>query len=1478
MSKNLRIRTTPNGEDNYLKVKLEQDFDFIEILSLKISQEEVYREFCSDYGVAVGRVIVNAGFGVPNAKVSVFIPLSDEDLDNAEIAKLYPYEVVDDTDFEGIRYNLLPKESQTKDICHTPVGTFPSKREVLDNDNVEEVYTKYYKFTTTTNKSGDFMFFGLPVGQHFIHVDADISDIGIVSQKPYDLIREGVSEKKFDSSTKFKGGKQLNKLVQVRTQSPIGVYVRPFWGDGETCDIGITRVDVDLNETITPHAIFTGSLFGDNEKNAISKRCRPRKKTGDMQEVMTSSGRIEMIRKTPSGGTERFDVEGGQVIDDDGVWSYQIPMNLENVITDEFGNLVPSNNPVIGLPTKARVRFRIGMDEIGGLGRVRSRAKFLVPNNPSTFAESDYNFDESASDDSFADLSFNKIYSVKSFIPRFNNSGALNNKSSISMKDVTKTDATKTPFPFNKMDGDLNPLFSFLCFLISVITNILGLVFNSIIITALNVVLFLLNGVLGVICTVVAGITSIVCLLNHLTSEDNRKACRCDNCLAKDNCSDGNCFAACWKGILPYIPYIVFQCPANSGQCYAPYSFGPRFGGKETTEKAYKNCTHIQWPFEGNCKKPDACYLECVTATLAESLDVFEFLFYNDWINGALYYTLFKYKVRSRETNRGTRGSGREKFCEYDCDSFQGYANYTGVDLNNDGTPDNKCRDRNYIVEGCLCDCSASLGIGCDDKTQPFSDGLIKKVDDEFYYAAITHDNSYPLFKTDIISLGSILECDVDGEPHIIDQLYDTTYHLPPIIEEVDENGVVEINGIEPLFTRINCAGINSRQYNCGNIRRYCELAVGDDENRNDDNPATTPDGYLTGKDIESSYIRNVFAWLNEPSLRSRTYDSVNTDFNDNYGGEKRFCNLGDTRNDYKDFRFTTRSPSSGINRITQIKNSFYFYFGLKAGNTAIRKTMNKYFQTCVRVEEPAFRVIGVVTDTSRIDKKDGAITLTIQGGDFPTSEYLFEWVVTPSSYGGLTNIQNLDNLPGGVYTVEVTDPEGEVVKAQFVVAGPPPLNFVIDGQNISKNGLSNGKILLSNINGGIPPYDILLNGSEIVTDQNITSYEIPNLAAGTYTVTVRDSINDTKERTVEILEPELLSFTTEITQPECTGTDNGIFEIFPSGSFPPYDIKVTGPNGYSSQLFLNAGVLEGTYNFTISGNTFNADGTRETATGSVLIKGIHRTPSVTLIQKVDVKCKGDGNALLKVKISPYLGSFVTKVFVNNDRVKTDFFGDDLIEKPFYLNNGINRLENNGELTLIDLDPDEYIIKVQSPGGKCEAQATFDLSEPADALTINYNPTDGYSGIRKIECFLKAGTTEKYTTNAQKYKLTAKPSGGWGGYQYRWYIEPKYENFTMPGVLFPSQPSNHLINNYGWQGAWSTSPYLTITPWDKLTTRGKYYAAFVNPLTASGAPGAYFKIRLYVKDAKGCQLYVTKNVYIRVAQWADTINPDTSCP
>ena len=66
-----------------------------------------------------------------------------------------------------------------------------------------------------------------------------------------------------------------------------------------------------------------------------------------------------MIRKTTDGLVEQIYIQGNQLIDDDGVFCYQIPMNLDYVTTDEKGNIVPTDNPKKGIPTRTKVRFRL---------------------------------------------------------------------------------------------------------------------------------------------------------------------------------------------------------------------------------------------------------------------------------------------------------------------------------------------------------------------------------------------------------------------------------------------------------------------------------------------------------------------------------------------------------------------------------------------------------------------------------------------------------------------------------------------------------------------------------------------------------------------------------------------------------------------------------------------------------------------------------------------------------------------------------------------------------------------------------------------------------------------------------------------------------------------------------------------------------------------------------------------------------------
>ena len=477
MSKNIRIRTNLNGNDNHLKVQLNQDFDFLEVLSLKISQEDVYRNFYSDYGVIVGRVIMNSGVGVPNAKVSIFIPLSDDDAEKPKISNIYPYKDLQDVDVNGVRYNTLPKNSQG--VCHTPIGTFPTKREIIDNDDLLEVYEKYYKYSTTTNDAGDFMLFGVPVGNQILNVDVDLSDIGVFSQRPYDFIQQGNPEKLFESPTKFKSNSNLNTLTQIKNRQ-VGVNVIPFWGENQDNEVGISRVDVNLNYELQPKAIFIGSIFGDSDKESVNKNCRPSRKMGVTCEMTEGEGTIQMLRKNKYGNNERYDVEGGRVINEHGSWAYQIPMNLDYVVTDEFGNLVPTDDVSKGVPTKASVRFKIKLDETGGEGRLRTKANYLVPHNPNNVSEVDYNFDENTSDIHFRDIYWNKIYTVKNHISRFQKNSISENRNFIGLKDVDECPGNKNPIPYNKLDTKLNPLYIFLCIIMEFLVEAVSLI-NSII-------------------------------------------------------------------------------------------------------------------------------------------------------------------------------------------------------------------------------------------------------------------------------------------------------------------------------------------------------------------------------------------------------------------------------------------------------------------------------------------------------------------------------------------------------------------------------------------------------------------------------------------------------------------------------------------------------------------------------------------------------------------------------------------------------------------------------------------------------------------------------------------------------------------------------------------------------------------------------------------------------------------------------------
>ncbi len=560
MSKSYRIRTTPGEDNGYLKVNVDltQNYDHLEILSLKISQKDDYQAFCAEYGVVAGRVIINNGFGVPNVRVSIFVPVDETDLNDPVKSAIYPYTepFPDQKNRNGIRYNVLPSNQQKLD--HTPVGTFPKKRQILDDRTTLEIYEKYYKYTTTTNEAGDYILFGVPVGDHFLHYDMDVSDIGFLSVRPFELIDQGYSDNLFKDRFKFKSSNNLDSLPQIFSEN-IPVRVEPYWCDSLSVGsgLGINRLDISIDSLeLVPTAIFMGSVLTDDEKDSLNKNCKPAREMGKLNEVITGSGKIEAIRRTVDGNIENFAFKDNS-IDDNGNWSVLVPMNIRKVVTDEFGNLVPSPDGIKGVATEGDYRFRVSIDATSNDKRLRERAKYLVPNTNNNFNFREYSINELKNSTEFKinqqlstitdntpyanDLTnqynyleefypfrWKKVYTVKQYIGRFQKiGGKLGDEARgfIGIKDILNGDGVNK-FPSNRLDTNFNPLYTILCLLLSVFGHVVGFI---------NGIINIINGLITAICNVKLPVG--ICIVSN-------KGSRARFWVESQSYDDGS---GCWK-------------------------------------------------------------------------------------------------------------------------------------------------------------------------------------------------------------------------------------------------------------------------------------------------------------------------------------------------------------------------------------------------------------------------------------------------------------------------------------------------------------------------------------------------------------------------------------------------------------------------------------------------------------------------------------------------------------------------------------------------------------------------------------------------------------------------------------------------------------------------------------------------------------------------------------------------------------------
>ena len=356
--------------------------------------------------------------------------------------------------------------------------------------------------------------------------------------------------------------------------------------------------------------------------------------------------------------------------------------------------------------------------------------------------------------------------------------------------------------------------------------------------------------------------------------------------------------------------------------------------------------------------------------------------------------------------------------------------------------------------------------------------------------------NYVRLYSTDIILLGSLNSCDLDNYPNVFSNLPTTTANIPfiaSIIQTTDsettttegtgeDKGLIEITGMDwlhdpnksapkygnGLLMDLACNAVYTKPKTCVNLERMCELGVTLDTYEEKIVPKNgvlthniiVADGMITRYEIMDNETRAMFASLNNNGFKEKVYNP-NTGYNTyklryvypndfdgrleslapNYTSMMEFKTYDIKDPSYVEYRFGPHGEYHFYNSGAKVdfplfNNSFYFYFGINEGSTAIDKFNNKFYATCFKNSKFPF-TLNIETEASRwCPKKDS---------DYGTFKVKFKTIKMPYSYT-LTNEFNEEILSeNGVFAEELN--------FGYKVT-PGGGSYILENDNLVKNGI----------------------------------------------------------------------------------------------------------------------------------------------------------------------------------------------------------------------------------------------------------------------------------------------------------------------------------------------------------------------------------------------------------------------------------------
>lgn len=201
--------------------------------------------------------------------------------------------------------------------------------------------------------------------------------------------------------------------------------------------------------------------------------------------------------------------------------------------------------------------------------------------------------------------------------------------------------------------------------------------------------------------------------------------------------------------------------------------------------------------------------------------------------------------------------------------------------------------------------------------------------------------------------------------------------------------------------------------------------------------------------------------------------------------------------------------------------------------------------------------LLNFIINTSAVGNCDGGIDVTIT----PSGAGIASVLWTPG--GDVT--EDISNKCAGPYTLTVTDSAGCTSIFTDTILDPPPGPPIVlsSGFNATScdTSICSGRVFTSIVSGGIAPFSF--NWSSNIND---TLFEVNGLCAGTYFVTVTDSVGKTSTDTVVIPQRDFIqNIAASITDVSCNGDSNGSITLAVNGGLSPYTYQWSHNVGLNS-------------------------------------------------------------------------------------------------------------------------------------------------------------------------------------------------------------------------------------------------------------------------------------------------------------------------